>query len=79
MLVHLFGAKSSPSCASFCLKRTALNNLDEFGEETINTVNRNFYVDDCPKSFPTTDKAARLSGKLQELLSRRVSTHQMDL
>ena len=66
------------SCASFCLKKTASNNLDEFGEETINTVNRNFYVDDCLKSVPTTDKVARLSGKLRELLSRRVSTYQMD-
>ena len=76
--MHLFGATSSPSCASFCLKKTASNNLDEFGEETINTVNRNFYVDDCLKSVPTTDKVARLSGKLRELLSRRVSTYQMD-
>ena len=70
MLVHLFGATSSPSCASFCLKKTASDNKGEFDEETITTVDRNFYVDDCLKSVPTTDKAARLSGQLRELLSR---------
>jgi len=30
MLVHLFGTTSSPSCSSFCLKKTASDNLDEF-------------------------------------------------
>ena len=70
MLVHLFGATSSPSCASFCLKKMASDNQGEFDEETITTVDRNFYVDDCLKSLPTTDKAIRLSGQLRELLSR---------
>jgi len=70
MLVHLFGATLSPSCASFCLKKTATDNQGEFDVETINTVNRNFYVDDCLNSVPTTDKAARLSGQVRELLSR---------
>ena len=70
MLVHLFGATSSPSCASFCLKKTASDNQGDFDVETITTVDRNFYVDDCLKSVPTTDKAARLSGQLRELLSR---------
>ena len=70
MLVHLFGVTSSPSCASFCLKKTASDNQGDFDVETITTVDRNFYVDDCLKSVPTTDKAARLSGQLRELLSR---------
>ena len=70
ILVHSFGATSSPSCASFCLKKTDLDNLDKFDEETINTVNRNLYVDDCLESVLTTDKVARLSGQFRELLSR---------
>ncbi|KAL9976464.1 hypothetical protein ACROYT_G013771 [Oculina patagonica] len=70
MLMHLFGATSSPSCASFSLKKMAADNQVEFDAETIDTVNRNFYVDDCLKSVPSTDKAVRLSGQLQELLSR---------
>ena len=70
MLVHLFGATSSPSCASFSLKRTALDNQGEFDSETTKTVSRNFYVDDCLKSVSTTEKAVRLSSQLRELLSR---------
>lgn len=70
MLVHLFGATSSPSCASFSLKKTASDNRNEFDVETIDTINRNFYVDDCLKSVSTTDKAVRLSGQLRKLLSR---------
>ncbi len=70
MLVHLFGATSSPSCASFSLKKTASDNQVEFDAEIFDTVNRNFYVDDCLKSVPSTDKAVRLSGQLRELLSR---------
>ena len=50
MLVQLFGATSSPSCASLCLNTTALDNLNQFDEETIKTVNRNFYKDNCLES-----------------------------
>ena len=70
ILVHLFGATSSPSCASFSLKRTALDSQGEFNSETIETVSRNFYVDDCLKSVATTEEAVRLSSQLRELLSR---------
>ena len=70
MLVHLFGATSLPSCASFSLKRMALDNQGEFDSETIETVSRNFYVDDCLKSVSTTEKAVQLSSQLRELLSR---------
>ena len=70
MLVHLFGVTSSPSCASFSLKKTTSDNESEFDVETINTVNRNFYVDNCLKSVPTTEKAMRLSGELRALLRK---------
>jgi len=49
MLVHVFGATSSPNCASFCLIQAAEDNADEF-EVTVTTVKRNFYVDNCIKS-----------------------------
>ena len=70
MLEHLFRATSSPSYASFCLKKTASDNQGEFDQETITTVDQNVYVDDCIKSVPMTDKGAHLSGQLWELLSR---------
>ena len=42
MLVHLSGSTSSPSCASFCLRKTALDNEGDFGHHVIDTVLKNF-------------------------------------
>ena len=67
MLVHLFGARSSPSCSSFSLKKTAEDNRKYFNAETIDTVNRNFYVDDCLKSVASTDEAVQLVDQLPAL------------
>ena len=50
MLVHLFGGVSSPSCANYALQKTADDSAEHFVEDTIQTVRRNFYVDDCLKS-----------------------------
>ncbi|KAL9989490.1 hypothetical protein ACROYT_G004049 [Oculina patagonica] len=70
MMVHLFGGASSPSCANFALKRTAEDNKEGFEPQTIETVKRNFYVDDCLKSVESEDKAIRLAKELRELLAK---------
>ncbi|KAL9982123.1 hypothetical protein ACROYT_G010928 [Oculina patagonica] len=70
MVVHLFGNTSSPSCASFGLRRTAQDNTREFPPEVIDTVLRNFYVDDCLKLVPSTELAIRLREDLSQLLER---------
>ena len=70
MLVHLFGATSSPSCANFGLRRTAEDNQQEFSKEAVDTVRDNFYVDDCLKSVPSETKATELSNELRTLLSK---------
>ena len=70
MRVHLFGGASSPSCANFALKKTAQDNKTEFDLETIETVERNFYVDDCLKSVSSEELAVNLSSQLCELLAR---------
>ncbi|XP_028410467.1 uncharacterized protein LOC114533081 [Dendronephthya gigantea] len=70
MTVHLFGATSSPSCCSYALKKTAEDNALEFSQETVDTINRNFYVDDCLKSLPTKHEAIGLTKELPVLLSR---------
>ena len=57
MEVHLFGVTSSPSCSSFALRRTAEDNKDEFSEDVVRTVKRNFYVDDCLKSVKSVENA----------------------
>ena len=70
MLVHLFGARSSPGCSSFSLKKTAEDNRKYFNAETTDTVNRNFYIDDCLKSVASTDEAVQLVDQLPALLRR---------
>lgn len=64
MTVHLFGAVSSPSCASFALKQTAKDNEGDFPLEVIETINNNFYVDDCLKSVSCEEKAISMAKDL---------------
>ena len=49
MVFHLFGATSSPSCASFALRKCDEDNQAAFSSEATSTVLRNFYGDDCPE------------------------------
>ena len=69
MLVHIFGAASSPSCSCYALLQTAEDNKSNFDIEVINTVTRNFYVNDCLKSKPTTESGIKHSSDLRTLLS----------
>ena len=69
MNVHLFGSASSPSCANFALKKTASDNAQLFSDQTIETVQRNFYVDDCLKSVGQEDEAVKLARELIDLLA----------
>ena len=64
MVVHLFGAVSSPSCANYVLQRTAEDNRDHFRPEVIDTILQNVYVDDCLKSMATEDEAILLIKEL---------------
>ena len=51
MLVHIFGAKDSLTCAIHALQQTARDNCDEFSAAAIEAVLRFFYVDDLLKSI----------------------------
>ena len=68
MMVHLFGATSSPSCANFALRQTADDNQQEFSKEAVDSVKGNFYVDDWLKSVPSETKAIGLVNELRTLL-----------
>ena len=70
MLVHIFGATSSPSICGYALRRTAVDNREGFSSETIDAVMRDFYVDDLLKSFETTSHAVEITKELQELLAK---------
>ncbi|KAK7882611.1 hypothetical protein WMY93_028785 [Mugilogobius chulae] len=67
MVVHLFGATSSPSCASFALRKCAEDNRDQFNKQAVDTVLHNFYVDDCLKSVSTEEKAVQLYHNLRAI------------
>ncbi|KAL0164586.1 hypothetical protein M9458_040339, partial [Cirrhinus mrigala] len=67
MCVHLFGATSSPSCASYALRRTAEDAASKSTPEATQTVLKNFYVDDCLKSVATEDEAIALVRELMTL------------
>ena len=70
MLVHIFGAKDSPTCCNYALKRTARDNASAYEALTIETALKSFYVDDLLKSVQDEDTAVSLSRELISLLSR---------
>ena len=70
MMVHLFGATSSPSCANFGHWQTAEDNQQEFSKDAVDSVKNNFYIDDCLKSVPSENKAIVLVDELHQLLSK---------
>ena len=60
MCVHVFGGASSASCANYALRRTSVDNIEEFGKEAADVIQNNFYVDDLLKSVKDLDTAKTL-------------------
>lgn len=67
MVMHLFGATSSPSCASYALRRCAEDNRGLFESSVTSTVLHNFYVDDCLKSVSSEEEAVLLCRNLKAI------------
>ncbi len=67
MTVHLFGATSSPSCAIYALQSCAKDKSAHHRSEAIQTVLRNFYVDDCLTSVATEQQGIALMHELREV------------
>lgn len=70
MLVHIFGAVSSPSCANFALQNTADDNELLYHPQVVNTIRENFYVYDCVKSVATEAEAVQLVKDLTSLCNK---------
>ena len=70
MTSHIFGATDSPCCANYCLKKTAEDNRNNFDPVVIETVLRNFYVDDMLKALKSEEIAIKVAKDLISLLSR---------
>ena len=69
MAVHLFGATLSPSCASLCLKQTAVFACKK-SPAVAEEIERGFYVDDCLMSVATEEEAVDLMKEMKATLSR---------
>ena len=69
MNVHLFGNGPSPAVATYGLRETVAQGEEEYGEEVVNFVRRNFYVDDGLASLPTAQQAVRLVRNTQAALA----------
>ena len=70
MLVHMFGAKDSLTCAIHALQQAARDNAADFSASTIETILRAFYVDDLLKSIHSEEAAIQLVKELIEILKR---------
>ena len=62
MTVHLFGATSSPSCASYALKQCTNEPCDFLYDPELarHAINKNMYVDDLASGAPNVEKALLL-------------------
>lgn len=67
MEVHLFGATSSPSYASYALRRCAEDNKSSFDAAVVDTVLCNLYVDDCLRSVASKQEAVKLYHDLKAI------------
>ena len=67
----IFGAKPSPCAAALALQSVANDFKSQFSHEVIQTVLKNFYVDDMLKSVRTVEEAVALSVDLRKLLHKR--------
>ena len=69
MTSHVFGAKSSPSCAVYGLQRTA-KQFAPPNSDVSNCILQNFYVDDALFSVPTPEQAIQLVSSLESTLQK---------
>ena len=63
------GGKQHPCCAHYALKRTAQDSKETYSQQALETVTRDFYVDDLVKSVDTTAEAVGLTKELTQILA----------
>ena len=66
MVVHLFRAVSSPSVATFALKQTTTDNEEQYGTLVAETLQMNFYMDNCLRSVNSEGTAVELIEGLRQ-------------
>ena len=66
--VYIFGATSSPSCAAFALRQTAVDFCGDYKAMISTTIEQNFYGDDCLLSVPNVVMAFEMVEGLTSIL-----------
>ena len=66
---HIFGAKSSPTCANYAQQQVARDNTQGSPQIT-KLIRRNFYMDDFVKSVPSAEQAIEIYNMLRAKLAR---------
>ncbi|XP_057684651.1 uncharacterized protein LOC130910980 [Corythoichthys intestinalis] len=69
MCVHIFGNSPSPSVAMYGLKRAAASGEEDYGSDVRQFIERDFYVDDALRSFPTEEEAVHVLKRAQSTLA----------
>ncbi|KAK7913154.1 hypothetical protein WMY93_013365 [Mugilogobius chulae] len=69
MCVHIFGNSPSPSVAMYGLKKAAAAGEADFGSQVRTFIERDFYVDDALKSFPSEQEAVLVLQQTQQALA----------
>ena len=70
MTVHVFGATSSASCSNYALRRTALDNEEEFNQDVRQSLWKNFYVDDMLRSKKNVIESTQFIYDIRRLCQR---------
>ena len=70
MLVHPFGARSSPFCANYALKQAIADSEAEISKLSADIARRNIYVDDCIASVDSVETAKTVVRELTHATSR---------
>ena len=69
MVVHPFGATSSPFCANYALRKTIEDNRQALSSVTESIANRCIYVDDCIASVEDVSTARTVINELRKVTS----------
>ena len=66
---HVFGAKSSPTCANYALKQVGTDNEDEL-PFAAKAIHNKFYMDDLIKSVGIAGEGIEVFNQLQPLITK---------
>lgn len=68
MLVHIFGSKSSPTCANFALRQTALDNERLYPTNAVQAILNSTYVDDFLHAADSLEEAVQITRDVISIL-----------